>query len=227
MKSRIILLACAFAALLTTAPHLVSTPDSPTTRFLLFRDCIVKGEAETSWKMLSHQTQSDIGQEVRKILAGLNELRTLTTDPAMIKCLDDLFADMHLNNINSDCDCWAAMLAEALEHGTRPAYFSPELKVTGEQITGNTATLDARSGDASGLINMLLEDGQWKVDKPYVIRLAEAGWNVDLAVSLAKIPTTKTPLVPNPQQLAIKQKPALIYPILKGRNPQQPCISSL
>ncbi len=97
-------------------------------------------------------------------------------------------AEMHLSSDTkpTDLTAWRSVIAEAEETGSEQ-YYQPGFCISGEVVDGDKATLTIENGGFRRTEKMVKEDGRWKVLFPYVVLLAQAGWQLDLANYLSKV----------------------------------------
>lgn len=151
-----------------------SGDNNPTDRYLKFKEACAWGDADKSWGLLSADTQDKILTDIRTSYDSL----LVTADEFFPSQAIDYRNNMHWNGINTNRDVWGAILATVLEHSGEVAVLSKDLKVVKCEENGDTAKLYLEKGDTKGDAQMVKENGQWKVDKPYIINIAETGWEV-------------------------------------------------
>jgi len=156
---------------------------TPSSTFKEFHRLIVKRDIQGSWDYLSVDTKEKIVTNVKMVAGKIIDLKGLTDDPKVLQIVNIMLTGMHLDDVSGDIDCWGAILTEASETG-KAIYLSPKLEVTGEEIEENKATIYIQYESVTGTVNMVREDGQWKVENPYVIQLAECGWVVDMTIGV-------------------------------------------
>jgi hypothetical protein len=163
-------------------------PQSPSTAYLEFRQLVIKGDAEQSWDYISKDTQKAI-LELDDTMVSLTEGAIGTaTDPLTDRLACGLAAEMHLSLSieSSDFTAWRSVISEAGETHSE-SYFQPGFCITGEIVELDKATLTIESGTFKRTEKMVKEEGKWKVVFPYVVSLAQAGWQLDLANYLSKL----------------------------------------
>ena len=188
MKSAMLLVVTITTVLICSGWVIGEDPQSPSTAYLEFRQLVLKGDAEQSWDYISKDTQKTILElDATMVSLTLGAIGT-ATDPLTDRLTCGLVAEMHLSLSveSSDFTAWRSVISEAGETHSE-SYFKPDFCITSEIVEGDKAKLTIESGAFKRTEMMVKEDGKWKVVYPYVVLLAQAGWQLDLANYLSKV----------------------------------------
>jgi hypothetical protein len=191
MNSHTLFIIAGFFAAFTVGWSFADEQPSPTTAFLAFHSLILNGEVEKSKDCLSNHTL-DVLADIKK---GLEESQAkfgkISNDPLSARIANELMSDMHMSTDPSQNDVWRSLLAEAAESENEP-WMTSGLKVTSEEIKGSKAVLTVENSSYKQHEVMVLEDGTWKVELPYVCQIALGGWQLDLANYMSKVEALQT-----------------------------------
>jgi hypothetical protein len=188
MKTAMLLIITTATVLLCSGWVIGEDPQSPSTAYLEFRQLVLKGDADQSWEYLSQATQKIITELNDMMIGQTIGFLSLARDPLTDRLCGAMLADMHLTGDTNPTDltAWRSVIAEAGETGSEQ-YFQPGFCITAEVLEGDKATLTIENGGFKRSEKMVKEDGKWKVLVPYVVMLAQAGWQLDLANYLSKV----------------------------------------